>query len=37
LNGSSTISLNTSNFNAGVYMVNLTVNGETMVKRLVIE
>ena len=37
LNGSSTISLNTSNLNPGVYFVNLTVNGESLVKRLVIE
>ncbi len=37
LNGSSTISLNTSTLKPGVYMVNLTVNGESLVKRLVIE
>jgi hypothetical protein len=37
LNGSSTISLNTSTLNPGVYLVNLTVNGESLVKRLVIE
>jgi hypothetical protein len=37
LNGSSTITLNTSTFNPGVYMVNLTINGESVVKRLVIE
>ena len=34
---SSTIQLNTADLNAGVYLVELTVNGQRMTKRLVIE
>ncbi len=34
---SSTIQLNTLDLNAGVYLVELTVNGQRMTKRLVIE
>lgn len=34
---SSTIQLNTADMNAGVYLVELTVNGQRMTKRLVIE
>lgn len=37
LNGASTVDLNTSNLESGVYVVELTVNNEKMVKRLVIE
>ena len=34
---SSTVQLNTADLNAGVYLVELTVNGQRMTKRLVIE
>lgn len=37
LETSSTIQLNTSELNAGVYLVELTVNGQRMTKRLVID
>ena len=37
LNGSSTVELNTSNLKAGVYLIELTVNNEVMVKRLIVE
>lgn len=37
LNGSSTVELNTSALEAGVYLVELTVNNEKMVKRLIVE
>lgn len=37
MNGSSTVELNTSGLEAGVYVVELTVNNETMVKRLIVE
>lgn len=37
MNGSSTVDLNTSLLEAGVYIVELTVNNEKMVKRLIIE
>lgn len=37
LNGSSTVELNTSALVAGVYIVELTVNNEKMVKRLIVE
>ena len=37
LETSSTIQLNTMDLNAGVYLVELTVNGQRMTKRLVIE
>lgn len=35
--GSSSIELNTSGLQAGVYLIELTVNNETMVKRLIVE
>jgi len=37
MNGSSTIELNTSGLEAGIYVVELTVNNETMVKRLIVQ
>lgn len=37
MNGASTVDLNTSNLQSGVYVVELTVNNEKMVKRLIIE
>lgn len=37
LNGSSTVQLNTSELQAGVYLIELTVNNEVMVKRLIVE
>jgi hypothetical protein len=37
MNGASTVDLNTSNLESGVYVVELTVNNEKMVKRLIIE
>ena len=37
LNGSSTVELNTSDLKAGVYLIELTVNNEVMVKRLIVE
>ncbi len=37
LNGSSTVELNTSDLKAGVYLIELTVNSEVMVKRLIVE
>ncbi|MEY3236138.1 MAG: hypothetical protein RI883_239 [Bacteroidota bacterium] len=37
LNGSSTVELNTSDLRAGVYLIELTVNNEVMVKRLIVE
>ncbi|MFN5149694.1 MAG: Omp28-related outer membrane protein [Flavobacteriia bacterium] len=37
MNGASSVELNTSNLEAGVYVVELTVNNEKMVKRLIIE
>ncbi len=37
MNGASTIDLNTSMLDAGVYMIELTVNNQTMVQRLVVE
>ncbi|MDG1330697.1 MAG: Omp28-related outer membrane protein [Crocinitomicaceae bacterium] len=37
IEASSTIQLNTAELNAGVYLVELTVNGQRMTKRLVIE
>jgi hypothetical protein len=37
LNGSSTVELNTSELEAGVYLIELTVNNEVMVKRLIVE
>lgn len=37
MNGSSTVQLNTSGLEAGVYVVELTVDNETMVKRLIVE
>lgn len=37
LNGSSTVTLNTADLNAGVYVVELTVNNEKMVKRLIVQ
>jgi len=33
INGSSTVALNTSTLDAGVYFVQLTVNNETLIKR----
>ncbi len=37
MNGASSVELNTSNLEAGVYVVELTVNNEKIVKRLIIE
>jgi hypothetical protein len=37
MNGASTIDMNTSMLDAGVYMIELTVNNQTMVQRLIIE
>ncbi len=37
INGSSTIDMNTSKFEAGVYLVELTVNNQKMTKRLIIK
>jgi hypothetical protein len=37
LNGASTIQLNTAELNAGVYVVEVTINNEKMMKRLIIE
>ncbi len=37
MNGASTIDLNTSMLDAGVYMIELTVNNQTMVQRLIVE
>lgn len=37
LNGASTVNVNTSNFQSGVYMVELTVNNQKMTKRLIVQ
>ncbi len=37
MNGSSTVALNTSTLDAGVYFVQLTVDNETLIKRLIVE
>ena len=37
INGASTVGINTSNFQSGVYMVELTVNNQKMTKRLIIQ
>jgi len=37
INGSSTIDMNTSKFEAGVYLVELTINNQKMTKRLIIK
>jgi len=37
MNGSSTIQLNTAELTAGVYVVEVTINNEKMIKRLIIE
>ncbi len=37
MNGSSTVMLNTAELDAGVYLVQLTVNNEVMIKRLIVE
>lgn len=37
LNGTSTVNINTSNFQSGVYMVELTVNNQKMTKRLIVQ
>jgi len=37
MNGSQTIELNTAGLDAGVYMVELTVNNEKLIKRLIVE
>lgn len=37
ISGSSTVELNTSNFEAGIYLVELTVDGKKISKRLIIE
>jgi hypothetical protein len=37
MNGSSVIEWNTAGLGAGIYLVELTVNNEKMVKRLVIQ
>jgi hypothetical protein len=37
MNGASTIDMNTSMLDAGVYMIELTVNNQTMVQRLIVE
>ena len=37
LNGASSVTVNTSNFQSGVYMVEMTVNGQKLTKRLVIQ
>jgi hypothetical protein len=37
INGTSTVDINTSNFQAGVYLVELTINNEKMTKRLMIK
>ncbi len=37
LNGSYNVGLNTSTYNAGVYFVELTINGSKVIKRLIIE
>jgi hypothetical protein len=37
VNGASTVTVNTSNFNAGVYMVELTVNNVKTIKKLIIQ
>lgn len=37
INGSSSVELNTAGLQAGVYLIELTVNNETLVKRLIVE
>ena len=37
MNGSSTVALNTAELDAGVYFVQLTVNNEVMIKRLIVK
>ena len=37
LNGASTVNVNTSNLQAGVYLIELTVNNQKMTKRLIIK
>ena len=37
LNGVWSVNLNTSNFNAGIYLVELTIDGKKVTKRLVVE
>jgi hypothetical protein len=37
MTGASTITMNTASFQSGIYLVELTVNGETLTKRLVIQ
>jgi hypothetical protein len=37
MNGAATIDMNTSMLDAGVYMIELTVNNQTMVQRLIVE
>jgi hypothetical protein len=37
LNGSWSVNLNTSTFSAGIYLVELTIDGTKVTKRLVVE
>ena len=37
LNGTWSVNLNTSNLNAGMYLVELTINGTKVTKRLIVE